>query len=686
MALIKDFFGNIMPVSGGTKGTLNASAASQFLTGSSGNDFFNFNGLDNVTAYGNGGDDSFHGVTSSDTIIVPANAGVTTVYANQNYTLQANINNLTVFNARGGGTGNAMANIITSTVRNVTLDGSGGNDVLISVKGTNYKFDAASGYDVITNFTPGARKSVGDNPDTVELAGYQQFTTFAQVKSAMTQVGADVVLQLDANDAIKILNTTISAFITDNFLLANAPSGLRMTFDDEFSGTLSAAGGNASAVWRTDFGWGANSNSIASRTLSGNGEKQLYVDSGMVSPVTGQVLGLNPFSITNGVLDIHAGPAPAADVAALGGYKFTSGMLSTRDSFTQTYGYFETKMQLPAGGGAWPAFWLYSANGNRAEIDIMESWSSDSWSATTHDYTTGSNVSGASNMYTPDLSTAPHTFGLLWTATTITWYLDGVAVRSIATPADMHTPMYMVVNLALSGSTPSTFSGADLSVDWVRAYSLDNAPVSVTSQSGNQVLTDAAGATVLTGSGCNDTFYVNNAATKAIETFNNGDAAVYSSVDFTLGANERNLFLSGSATHGTGNNLGDKIVGNNNGNILIGGTGNDTITGGTGNDSIKGRTGNDTLTGSGGHDTFTFASGFGQDTITDFNSSMDTIDLSAFSGQAFQLKGSGSSALLTIGSSSIRLSNETVSDLVAHGSIHATTMTAGSSGSYSGTF
>ncbi|MGX9080478.1 hypothetical protein ACWTQY_32005, partial [Klebsiella pneumoniae] len=95
--------------------------------------------------------------------------------------------------------------------------------------------------------------SVGDNPETVQLSGYAKFKTFAQVKAAMTQVGSDVVLKLDANDAIKFLNTKIGDFSADNFLLRNAPatSALKMTFSDEFSNSPSASGGGLQTLWRT---------------------------------------------------------------------------------------------------------------------------------------------------------------------------------------------------------------------------------------------------------------------------------------------------------------------------------------------------------------------------------------------------------------------------------------------------
>ena len=60
----------------------------------------------------------------------------------------------------------------------------------------------------------------------------------------------------------------------------------------------------------------------------------------------------------------------------------------------------------------------------------------------------GSNV----NMYDDVLRTDPtgfHTYGMLWTPQTVTFYQDGVATLSGKTPASWTDPMGMIVNLAV---------------------------------------------------------------------------------------------------------------------------------------------------------------------------------------------------------------------------------------------
>ena len=363
MTVIRDFFGNVINTSLSWADVVTvANLANGVGTGTSGNDKFQMDGKGGHTLIGNGGNDVFYAVTSTDKLSEPAGyTGTATAYVSSDYVMDPFLTNMTVMWATSGVCGNARNNWIVSNVANITIDGGAGNDVLTGSAGDSFRFDAGSGYDVITNFLAGARTSVSTNPETVQLSGYAQFKTFAQVKAAMTQVGSDVVLQLDANDAIRFQNTTIGAFTKDNFLLASSVVTKKMTvtFDDEFSGTsLSASGGGLNTLWRTDYGWGGNPNALAARTLPQSGEKELYVDPAMVSTVTNTAVGINPFSLRNDALTITAAPVPASQQAALYGYKFSSGMLSTRDSFTQTYGYFEARMKLPAGGGAWPAFWL----------------------------------------------------------------------------------------------------------------------------------------------------------------------------------------------------------------------------------------------------------------------------------------------------------------------------------------
>ncbi len=83
----------------------------------------------------------------------------------------------------------------------------------------------------------------------------------------------------------------------------------------------------------------------------------------------------------------------------------------------------------------------------------------------------------------------------------------------------------------------------------------------------------------------------------------------------------------------------DKLYGEAGDDTLKGGAGNDVLKGGDGDDTLEGGADGDWMQGGAGADTFVFAPGsapsIGSDSIGDFTSGEDKIDLSAFSGVSF---------------------------------------------------
>ncbi len=103
-----------------------------------------------------------------------------------------------------------------------------------------------------------------------------------------------------------------------------------------------------------------------------NSEKQIYVDADYAGLGT-EPLGIQPFSIANGILTIRAERTPPALVAKALGKRYTSGCITTELTHWQTYGYFEMRARLPRGKGFWPAFWLLPKRLTwPPEIDILE--------------------------------------------------------------------------------------------------------------------------------------------------------------------------------------------------------------------------------------------------------------------------------------------------------------------------
>jgi Ca2+-binding RTX toxin-like protein len=139
---------------------------------------------------------------------------------------------------------------------------------------------------------------------------------------------------------------------------------------------------------------------------------------------------------------------------------------------------------------------------------------------------------------------------------------------------------------------------------------------------GSNLLDGGAGADTMFGGLGNDVYFVDDAGDLVFENANEGNDAVFSTVNYTLTANVETLVLQGGGNlSGTGNALANSIFGNSSGNTLDGGAGADVLTGGAGND------------------TFVFHAGqANNDTVVDF------IGNGAAAGDALQFAGFGTAA------------------------------------------
>lgn len=416
----------------------------------------------NITLAGGFMDDTYIAYDTSTKIVEQAGGGIDTVQTWGNaYTLGANVENLTLMGtANSTGTGNSGNNIITGNDGANRIVTGGGNDLLVGSAGadTYVPTKEANSITWITGL-----KTSGATLDKIDLRGFG-IDGFPGIQSRMTQVGTDLRIDLGSGQQVMIENKTKADLTAANFQVeasvASNPalSDLKLTFADEFNSL------NLYSTWQPYDGWG-------NRTLSGNGELQLYVDPQYKG------LGLNPFSVNNGVLTISASKVSSTVASQLGGYQYTSGMLSTHASFAQQYGYFEMRAQMTDEQGMWPAFWMLATDGTwPPELDIVEVVGKDPYSVHQSVHTGAATDSGNTTTSSTNLASGFHTYGMDWTADKITFYFDGQATYSRATPADMHAPMYMMVNMAVGGSWPGSpdsttdWSKAKMQVDYIRAY------------------------------------------------------------------------------------------------------------------------------------------------------------------------------------------------------------------------
>jgi beta-glucanase (GH16 family) len=251
----------------------------------------------------------------------------------------------------------------------------------------------------------------------------------------------------------------------------------RLSFSDEFE-SLSLWNGTA-GTWRTNYGF-FDPSRPGYFTLTDNGEKQLYVDAAFKGQAASP-LGLDPFAVRDGVLTITARPLPASVSAKAWNYGYGSGLITTKPSFAQTYGWFEMRARLPRGKGLWPAFWLARKDGAwPPELDVMEMLGDRPGRiyTTVHSKASGRHERTGGPVDVPDTSEGFHTYGVKWTPATISWFVDRTKVFEAPTPADMHKPMYLLANLAVGGKwpgdpDPSTRFPAEMQIDYIRAYALE---------------------------------------------------------------------------------------------------------------------------------------------------------------------------------------------------------------------
>lgn len=270
--------------------------------------------------------------------------------------------------------------------------------------------------------------------------------------------------------------------------------GMHRTFNGTFSvfsryvdknGNVTCNPGGV-GIWQTVY-------YFCSRTSAGNNEAEVYIDPGFLAYLKHESTAAaatspdNPFSTSNGILAIRAEPSNSLIQNAVGSWaKYTSGMITTQFSFSQTYGYFEMRAKLPAGKGLWPAFWLLPTNKHwPPEVDAMEAFGGPNPNGKggvtwihygSHALVAKQNCGGWYNTGI-NLTTSFNTYGVDIEPTGITYYFDGKAYARCPANSATDSPFYMIANLAVGG--PGSWPGeptsanvwpAHLYIQYIRAY------------------------------------------------------------------------------------------------------------------------------------------------------------------------------------------------------------------------
>ncbi len=245
-------------------------------------------------------------------------------------------------------------------------------------------------------------------------------------------------------------------------IVLSAPdlTGYTLAFDEEFDGPLNASAYGPETKW------------IAHTPYGGD-----FGEAWFSNPADPK----SPFSIKDGILTITASKDPSRN------YHWRSGLLASvntkGDGFSQALGYYEARLQLPAGPGVWPAFWLeglgslHTPKTKVVEIDILEEYGVNPLVAhqVVHVWNTdGKQISGVGNASTcQEMTTGFHTYGALIKTDYIHFYFDGVEQWKTPTPPEATEPLYVMVDLALGGgwSIARTPNPSRLLVSYIHVYS-----------------------------------------------------------------------------------------------------------------------------------------------------------------------------------------------------------------------
>ena len=174
---------------------------------------------------------------------------------------------------------------------------------------------------------------------------------------------------------------------------------------------------------------------------------------------------------------------------------FACGGIFTDKTFSFQYGYVEVRARFESAQGVWPAIWLMPKSGgwpDAGEIDMMEhlNFQNQIWQTLHLTGNSGSGDAAPSKQTQISNVNGWHTYGMEWTADSISFYIDGNWTASFNAsdftywPFDDGREFYLLIDQQIGGSWPGNANAdtlknnsADFDIDFVRVYSTEkNSP------------------------------------------------------------------------------------------------------------------------------------------------------------------------------------------------------------------
>ena len=649
-------------LNGGLSGTGNA--LDNHLFGSSGDD----------TLSGGGGRDTLEGGEGNDTYIVEGgfNETVTiveladsvdTVLANGNYVLDDGLEVLRLMGQATAGTGNIGANTLIANVLDSSLDGEGGDDLLLGGIG-NDALIGDWGRDTLIGGEGRDTLAGGVGDDLYIIDGADEEPSEV-MSGGVDTVQSPVSYTLQANfENLVLTGTALNAIGNSeyNLLQGNA----RNNRLDGLGGADTMRGGTGDDVYVVnhtgdqaeelpDEGYDAVESSVTytlaanveKLTLTGNSgiggtgsaQDNLLIGNGGANRLDGGAGndridgGTGNDTMTGGIGDDVFVVGSTGDVvteAANGGFD------TVESSVTYTLSN-EVERLVLTGSSAINGTGNVLANAltGNAGINRLDGGAG----ADTMSGGAGNDTYVVDNVLDVTLEEAGG--GTDAVESSVTWTLSTETENLTLTGTASVGGTGNAVNNTIRGNTgANALSGAAGSDSLVGG-------------AGDDTLDGGIGTDTLVGGAGNDTFVVDVTTDVITEVAGEGTDTVVTAVTLTLGSTLENVTLSG--------NSGIGATGNASANVMTGNAGANALSGAAGNDTLDGGGGNDTLTGGAGADGYGFGRGYRSDTIVENDATTGVKDFVSFganiakgditfqrSGNALLAKVNGTSDVLTL--------------------------------------
>ncbi len=542
--------------------SLTGNAADNHLYGLAGNDILSGNDGDDIldgglgadSLYGGNGDDVYIIDAAGDQVSEAADAGTDRVESRISYTLNANVEDLTLTGRQAiDGTGNALDNRLQGNRSDNLLSGGAGNDTLMGEAG-NDTLHGGSGADTMLGGLGNDHYQVDDSGDRIVEQAQQGIDI---VQSSIDYVlGAHLEnLQLTGNENLNATGNALNNLLTGN------------------------AGAN-----RLDGGQGAD------RLIGGQGDDAYIVDdtADSVTELAGNGIDVVQSSVDY-TLSEHVENLLLTGMAAIAGHgNMADNHLTGNDQANYLQGLAGNDQLTGQGGND-------RLDGGAGD-DALQGGTGD-------DLLRG----GAGNDH---LDGGSGNDDMAGGQGDDSYWLDSSGDRIREAEDAGHDRVHASVTYALASALEDLELTGSAAIDGT-GNALNN---SLTGNAADNVLEGLAGDDVLDGGAGNDTliggagddsYRVDSSLDVIIEQWHEGMDSVLSSASYTLARQVENLRLFGdfsdnpavAALDGTGNSLDNRIAGNDGKNTLRGLDGQDHIDARAGDDRVYGGNGDDILYG-----------------------------------------------------------------------------------------